>query len=118
MSINLVAKLAGVSSSTVSRVINKHPRVAVETAESVRRAMQTLGYIPSDRRPGPKPQSQRQASQRKIGFLVLGTSGSGATPAFEYLLRGVSGEASEQDEVDLTFSHIPNPDEANSRILD
>jgi len=37
MSIGKVAKLAGVSSSTVSRVINKHPRVAVETAR--------LGYL-------------------------------------------------------------------------
>jgi DNA-binding LacI/PurR family transcriptional regulator len=118
MSITRVAKLAGVSSSTVSRVINKHPRVAAETAESVRRAMQELGYTPSDRRPGPKPQSRQHANQRNIGFMVLGTSGSGATPAFEYLLRGVSAGAAAHEEVDLTFSHIPDPEEANGRILD
>ena len=55
MSISKVAKLAGVSSSTVSRVINNHPRVAPETAENVRKAMRALSYTPSDRRPGPKP---------------------------------------------------------------
>ena len=53
MSITRVAKLAGVSSSTVSRVINRHPRVAPETALSVQKAMQQLGYTPSARRPGP-----------------------------------------------------------------
>ena len=46
MSINKVAKLAGVSSSTVSRVINNHPRVAPETAQNVRKAMQELNYTP------------------------------------------------------------------------
>src|SRR5205823_13632548 len=54
MSIFDVADLARVSSSTVSRVINNHPRVAPETAQSVRKAMKTLGYTPSERRPGPK----------------------------------------------------------------
>ena len=118
MSINKVAKLAGVSSSTVSRVINRHPRVSVETAENVRRAMQTLGYVPSDRRPGPKPASRQQSAVRNIAFLVLGTSGSGATPAFEYLLRGVSGGAAAHQDVNLTFSHVPDSEDASGRIVD
>ena len=74
MSISKVAKLAGVSSSTVSRVINNHPRVAPETAQSVRRAMHTLNYTPSDRRPGPKPASRNRNGVADIAFLVLGTS--------------------------------------------
>ena len=118
MSIDRVAKLAGVSSSTVSRVINKHPRVAPETAESVRKAMQELNYTPSDRRPGPKPASRQQASTWKLVFLVLGTSGTGATPAFEHLLRGVSGGAAAHEQVHLTFSHLPDPEEAPSRIVE
>ena len=52
MSITLVAKKAGVSSSTVSRVINNHPRVAPETVRTVRRVMADMGYTPSERRPG------------------------------------------------------------------
>jgi DNA-binding LacI/PurR family transcriptional regulator len=117
MTMDRVAKLAGVSSSTVSRVINNRPRVAPETAESVRKAMQTLGYTPSDRRPGPKPASRQQSKVCHLVFLVLGTSGTGATPAFEHLLRGVSGAAA-HDQVHLTFSHLPDPEEAPSRIIE
>ena len=75
-----VARLAGVSQKTVSRVINNHPRVAPETAESVRKAMQELNYTPSDRRPGPKPSPHPRRSAPAIAFLVLGTSRTRATP--------------------------------------
>ena len=117
MSINKVAKLAGVSSSTVSRVINNHPRVAPETAESVKKAMQTLGYTPSDRRPGPKPASRQRSGLINLAFLVLGTSQGSATPAFENLLRGVSAGAS-HNEVNLIFTHVPDPEHVPGRILD
>ncbi len=39
-----VAKLAGVSHQTVSRVLNDHPRVAADTRERVQRAIAELGY--------------------------------------------------------------------------
>ncbi|MFG2572324.1 substrate-binding domain-containing protein [Streptomyces sp. NPDC048481] len=39
-----VAKLAGVSKQTVSRVLHDHPAVRAETREAVRTAMRTLGY--------------------------------------------------------------------------
>ena len=42
-----IARLAGVSQSTVSRVINDHPRIAPETRERVRKAMEELGYTPN-----------------------------------------------------------------------
>ncbi|MHB1766718.1 MAG: LacI family DNA-binding transcriptional regulator [Phycisphaerae bacterium] len=48
MSIIEVAQKAGVSPSTVSRVMNDHPRVAQETARAVRKVMAELGYVPSD----------------------------------------------------------------------
>src|SRR5688572_15597772 len=108
MSISKVAKLAGVSSSTVSRVINNHPRVAPDTALSVRRAMQELGYTPSETRPGPKPQSRSRKESPEIAFLVLGTSRSRATPAFQDLLRGVSMAATSND-LNLIFHHVSDP---------
>ena len=117
MSINKVAKLAGVSSSTVSRVINNHPRVAPETAQNVRKAMQELNYTPSDRRPGPKPSFRSRTGAANIAFLVLGTSRSRATPAFEFLLRGVSTCASRND-LNLVFNHLSDPDRIPPRILD
>jgi DNA-binding LacI/PurR family transcriptional regulator len=42
-----VARLAGVSKQTVSRVLNEHPAVRAETREAVLDAMRTLGYRPS-----------------------------------------------------------------------
>ncbi|MEU6348484.1 LacI family DNA-binding transcriptional regulator [Streptomyces sp. NPDC047072] len=42
-----VARLAGVSKQTVSRVLNEHPSVRPETRETVLAAMRTLGYRPS-----------------------------------------------------------------------
>ena len=39
-----VARLAGVSHMTVSRVINDHPSVSVETKQKVLRAIKDLGY--------------------------------------------------------------------------
>jgi len=42
-----VAALAGVSTSTVSRVCNNNPAISRETADRVRRAMAELGYEPN-----------------------------------------------------------------------
>lgn len=41
-----VAREAGVSISTVSRILNESPLVAVDTLEKVRGAIQQLGYLP------------------------------------------------------------------------
>jgi DNA-binding LacI/PurR family transcriptional regulator len=116
MSITRVAKLAGVSSSTVSRVINNHPRVAPETAANVRKAMEKLNYTPSDRRPGPKPSLRARTEGGSIAFLVLGTSGGRSTPAFEGLLHGVSQGANQYD-LNLVFTHVPDAEHLSSRVL-
>jgi DNA-binding LacI/PurR family transcriptional regulator len=42
-----VARLAGVSHQTVSRVLNNHPNVRAETARRVRAAIAELGYRPN-----------------------------------------------------------------------
>lgn len=39
-----VARLAGVSPSTVSRVISRHPKISPATVRKVKEAMETLGY--------------------------------------------------------------------------
>jgi DNA-binding LacI/PurR family transcriptional regulator len=73
MSILHVAKLAGVSVATVSRVINRVPNVSAETAKQVRAAMKELAYVPAEVRPGPKPGSRRtpRAHARAATIAVL-----------------------------------------------
>ncbi|MDX2146879.1 MAG: LacI family DNA-binding transcriptional regulator [Planctomycetota bacterium] len=66
MSIYDVAKAAGVSKSTVSRVINNGEGVSEATAVVVRRAMQEMGFVPSPNRPGRRP--------KPTGSEILSTS--------------------------------------------
>jgi DNA-binding LacI/PurR family transcriptional regulator len=117
MSITTVAKRAGVSTSTVSRVINNHPRVAPETDRSVRKAMQELGYMPSERRPGPKSAGRGKTERKKAAFLVLGASDEQVSPAFADLLRGVS-MCGADNAMDIALHFVPNPNDIAAAILE
>lgn len=68
MSIVEVAKLAGVSHATVSRVINNRPGVSPECVQLVRRAMQNIGYTPSGRGRGVNAQTR----VGNIALLMIG----------------------------------------------
>lgn len=46
MTIKQIAKLAGVSRSTVSRVINNHPGVRPQTRERILQIVREYGYEP------------------------------------------------------------------------
>lgn len=59
--INDVARIAGVSKKTVSRVINRSPLLNVETREKVEAVIRALGYVPN-------PQARALALRRN--FLV------------------------------------------------
>jgi LacI family transcriptional regulator len=126
VSIQKVAKLAGVSISTVSRVINSHPSVAPEAAENVWTAVKQLSFHPTPR--GNNGRSHLGASNGKahgngrsrtgtIGFIVFGTSGTQTAPAFEKLLRGVS-DAATTHAVNLTFNFVSNLSELPRRVMD
>ncbi|HEX8340187.1 MAG TPA: LacI family DNA-binding transcriptional regulator [Tepidisphaeraceae bacterium] len=116
MSIVHVARLAGVSNSTVSRVINNHPRVSRQTVRAVRAAMEKLKYKPSDNRPGPKP-GVRAAAPATVGLLVLGAGRDRATPAFEELMRGVSGGAAKFG-LKLVYHHAADPATLPQQLID
>src|SRR5438309_10079866 len=104
VSMQKVAELAGVSTSTVSRVINDYPRVAASTVESVRRAMKQISFTPTVRRStGAATRIARGIRSANIGFLVFGSENSQSAPAFQLLLRGISGSCTEQD-LNLIFS--------------
>src|SRR3546814_13411438 len=57
--INDVARVAGVSKKTVSRVINRSPLLSGDTRERVEQVIAALGYIPQPpaRRPPLRPPS-------------------------------------------------------------
>lgn len=73
MSIVEVAKVAGLSHSTVSRVINNRPGVAPGTVEAVYRAMESVGYTPPARRRGRRPRDRRGVETGNIGLVMVST---------------------------------------------
>jgi len=117
MSIYSVAKRAGVSTSTVSRVINEHPNVAAATVETVRRAMVELSFTPTIRSKSFRSKTQPGLKTGSFAFVVFGTSGSQPTPAFEELLRGVSDQASKHS-ISLIFSFVTDPTQLPPRITE
>jgi LacI family transcriptional regulator len=74
-----VARLSGVSSMTVSRVINRSERVSPETRQRVEQAIAELGYVPS--------RLARGLIRQKTGTLALIVPDV-ANPFFTLIVRG------------------------------
>ena len=60
-----VAKEANVSIATVSRVINKNPKVAPEIAACVTSAIERIGYVPNQ-----IARSLKSTSSKTIGVII------------------------------------------------
>lgn len=92
VTIKEVAKLSGVSPSTVSRVISDSPRISDETKKIVREAMEELGYHPNA-----IARSLVSKATNTIG-IVMPQSAERAflNPFFPQALSGVSAAAHEQ----------------------
>ncbi|OWV84415.1 LacI family DNA-binding transcriptional regulator [Rhizobium sp. R693] len=60
-----VARLAGVSTGTVSRVLNDHPSVTDELRARVKSIIDELGYLPD-----PSARSMRSKVSRLIGIII------------------------------------------------
>ncbi len=83
-----VARRAGVSSATVSRVLSNHPHVSPETRERVLQAIEELGY-----RPSRVARSLRAQRSRIIGLIISDIQ----NPFFTALVRAVEDVAYEHD---------------------
>ena len=83
-SIKDVAKLAGVSTATVSRVLADKPHVRPEVKEQVRAAVATLGY-----RPNRMASNLRKQTSNVIGLLVSDIR----NPFFTAVARAIEDEA-------------------------
>ena len=71
-----VAKAAGVSPKTVSRVMNGDAPVNVRTRELVEATMDSLGYVPSS-----AARAMRSQRTRLVGLVTGAISGSQAAGA-------------------------------------
>lgn len=84
-----VARRAGVSPSTVSRVIADHPRISPDTKERVRAIMAELGYYPNA-----IARSLVNQTSNSIGVIRSRlTEESFANPFFPAVIQGISSVA-------------------------
>jgi DNA-binding LacI/PurR family transcriptional regulator len=79
-----VARLAGVSTATVSRVVNGHGAIRAETAQRVQAAIETLGF-----RPSAVGRSLKTARTRTFGVMIPSLS----NPIFAATVGGVEEAA-------------------------
>ncbi|MEX0774420.1 MAG: LacI family DNA-binding transcriptional regulator [Phycisphaeraceae bacterium] len=120
MSIVAVAKLAGVSHATVSRVINNRAMVAPRTAEQVRKAMAKLNYLPRSVRPGRVPQRKTGLRSGNLGVFIVGRD---AVLSWLYadlhqpLLGGIH-ECAREASVNLIVDAVTSPDRLPPAIVD
>ena len=86
LTIRDIARMAGVSHTTVSRVLNNDPKVASETAKRILELVQKVEYRPN-------PLARRFARKRSnlIGLLVSDIS----NPFYAELARGIEDKAQE-----------------------
>lgn len=88
VTLEAVAREAGVSRATASRVLNNSPKVSPEVRRAVERAIARLGYVPN-----PAARSLVTRRSDSVGVVITEpTSRLFNEPFFPRLLRGISGE--------------------------
>ena len=100
-----VARAAGVSRATASRVVNGNPSVGIEARQSVERAIAESGYVPNR-----AARSLRTRRSDSIGVVIAESTGRiFADPFFAEVLRGISaGLAARQMHLVLVMSQSPD----------
>jgi DNA-binding LacI/PurR family transcriptional regulator len=105
MSITLqdVAKLAGVSIGTASQALNNNPKVALETSRRVIDAARTLGYVMTER----QHMSPKTANLSVIGVLAKHDIGdiTLVNPFYSHIYAGIEAECRRLG-IGLMFSNI------------
>ena len=105
-----VAKAAGVSQATVSRVVNGNPRVNLETRRQVERTIERLGFVPNS--------AARTLVTRRsdsIGVLIPEpTSRVFGDPFFAQVLRGVSSALNARRQKLVLF--LPQTDDEEKEL--
>jgi DNA-binding LacI/PurR family transcriptional regulator len=117
MSIYEVAKLAGVSHTLVSRVINHKPGVSPKRVKQIEAAMKQLNYTPKppSRRPGPKAQdSTATKAMLDVYALIVPELKSGL---YASLQSGFQQEASTEHRQVLTCCSDNDVNQQGNQVL-
>jgi len=93
-----VARLAGVSRSTVSRVVNNYPNVPLETKEKVMKAIKELNYFPNV-----SAQMLAGKKSRTIGLFMVSSGEVSVDVLTNMMLVSVIENASDYDYYVLTY---------------
>src|SRR5688572_18385266 len=117
MSLVEVAKRAGVSIATVSRVLNNTPGVRPETIEHVQRALRAASYDPSALRRGPRPGKRSGKQTQSIAVLVLGQTQEEwfRLPVFAAVIAGINRAANERG-LQVMIDHVLDPANLNPSL--
>lgn len=100
-----VARLAGVSYQTVSRVLNDHPSLRAETRDRVRDVIERIGY-----RPNPAARALVTSRSRTIGVLTSQSSQYGPATSIA-AIETASRDAGYRS----SFTSIATPDASSIR---
>lgn len=105
VTIREVAQAAGVSTQTVSRVLNNRPDVATETFDRVQRIIAEVGYSPNMLARG-----LTQGRSHVLGVVAFGVEYFGPTR----VLTGIESQAAEMGySITLNLIHRPETDDVN-----
>jgi DNA-binding LacI/PurR family transcriptional regulator len=106
-----VARAAGVSTATVSRVVHSDPRISPDARQSVEAVVRRLGYVPN--------RSARSLAARRtdtIGFAVLEhPTRLFGDPYFPLIVSGVVGVLEERG-LDLVL-YMPRTEDSQRRLV-
>jgi DNA-binding LacI/PurR family transcriptional regulator len=114
VTLDQVARVAGVSRATVSRVVNGNPRVAPDVRRNVERAVDRLGYVPN-----PAARSLVTRRTQSVGLVIAEPAGRlFEDPFFPRLLRGVGAALSSRElQLVLLMPQTPHEESRVERYL-
>ncbi len=108
LTIKEVARAAGVSTQTVSRVLNNRPDVAQETFERVQQVIDDTGYAPNM-----LARSLTQGRSHNLGVVAYGLDYFGPSR----IVTGIDQQAAEMGySISLNLIHVPETDDVD-RLL-
>lgn len=91
-----IAKMCGVGVSTVSRAINNHPDINLETKERIMDAIKESGYVPND-----SARNLKRVDAKAIAVLIKGIS----NPFFTSMIKVIEQECKKKHYA-MELSHI------------